>query len=980
MPYAKKVQRVLAGSLNLRARATEIPDSDNQKCINIAFDQDGGLRSRKGHDLLCTAGGPVKQMIRALGTRWQAVGTAYIAGFKKYVWKMGGGSVDKDCAVIITNAGPRKSDGTQDWRWIPKAPTDKPTIKTAADVITPVDDFTAGWDVDPADTNFAFDESGLRIQGAADTVISATKAVSLNLYDGYDLDDVFKIVIRAKKWSNIVGATFEVDVGDGTFTNDYYRCKMPLKDILAAKKENITIYIRKRFQAPDVAAQNKFRYGSFERVGQTTDKDWRSVVKLRVKVEFSDVTKFWFTSWVMVGNEDNTLEGDDFQVCFTYTTKDEHESNPSPWSDPITVNHGSINVTEMAESDDPQVTGKHIYLRGGTLRLPYRADGAKEAADGEAAPGPVEGPSYTIIASADDLTGFDFVLEDDHDDPPDAEGCAGPYYGRILAFKGSTLYWSHQNKPYAFTNPDGPDGDWAPVDENGGDIKYISVGVHEAWLYCENEIYILMGDPAEAFGELHPSGINMGTPSRTGVAKVATGGDVAYLGSGIYLVDGTTARKISEEIEPIFQGRAIQLWDGTTAQPVSDPSTVAVGWDDGVIWVSHTNGTLLCHIKSGRWFQDSRKFTCFQSEGEAGILGGMSDGKVVHLNFGETDAGAAIPVDFLSKAFDCEAQDSEKVFEDITIYHDTAGQNLTATVYYAEGLGVSQTLNSFGRQRTVIQLNNGNGIRARNLAVRIEGSITSEIAIDAIDIPFYIEPREAKSYDTGPTNGSTNKVKLIRALRPSLENAVDVSLRLSTDIPSFGLAERETHVIGTNLFRRLEPVVMTAECYGHLMRVVASASAAGHFRLQELEAQIQVVGTYLHGQKGEYYLSDPMDFGSERVKLAKEIEIVYSTVGTVAVTLSTDLPGNSVVARGTTTFPATLGEQSIKLPLPGTIKFRLIQLRLAPSVNCRIEAIRLFMKMIGAPNATPWGWVDFPLEKTQDAIWVSLSFPQDQAG
>src|SRR6185436_12134334 len=105
---------------------------------------------------------------------------------------------------------------------------------------------------------------------------------------------------------------------------------------------------------------------------------------------------------------------------------------------------------------------------------------------------------------------------------------------------------------------------------------------------------------------------------------------------------------------------------------------------------------------------------------------------------------------------------------------------------------------------------------------------------------------------------------------------------------------------------------------------------------------------------------------------------VYSTVGTARMFISTDLPGNAIVTRGIAIFPATLGEQSIKIKLPGTIKGRLFQFRFEPTVDCRVEAIRVFMKMIGLPNATSWGWIELPLEKTQDAIWQNLTFSQDQ--
>lgn len=991
--YNKSVQRVLAGSLNLRARPTEIPGDDHQKSVNIAYDQAGGLRSRKGGSLICTASDSVSQMLHAMNFRWQATKAAYIAGFKRYVWKMGAGEVDKACSTIISTAGPRKSNGTEDLRWLPAAPTEKPTAATTEAVTTIVDDFQSGWvdsDGDPLEYNL-HGVSGLFIQGADDTVIAATKTVTLNLYDGFDKDDIFKVVLASKNWSKIKGCTFEVDVGDGTFENDYYRCKMPLKDIVAARKESVSFYIRKRILEVDTAAGNKNQWAEFERIGSTTNTDWRSVVALRVKVEFTLATRFWFIRWEMVGNEDNLLEGDDFQVCYTYDTVDGHESNPSPWSDPIVVNHTSIKVMGMAASGDGQVIGQNVYLRGGTLALPYRVNGAKLDPDTGLPTEivPIIGSEYTIIASADDLSDLSIILEDDHDDPPDATGLAdAPFYGRLLAFKDSRFYWSHQNKPFAFANPDGPDGDWDEIDENAGDIKRMVVRFQQTRLYCENAIMVLEGDPADALAVIHPSGIEMGTPSRFGVCKAVGGVDVAYLGGGIYLVDDSSVQKISEGIEPIFQGLQTRLWDGTVAMPIENPSTVAVGYEDGIIYVSHSNGTLVMDLARRRWFQDSRLFTCFQAEGETGILGGQSNGKVLHLNTGNTDEGAAIPIDFLSKAYDVGLQDSEKVFEDITIYHDTGGQTLDVTIYYAEGIGIAGTINSSARSRTVIQLNDGDGIRARNLAIRISGSVTVPIFIDSIDIPWYVEPREAKSYDTGAVNGGTNKVKLIRELRSRIENDNSVEVRLDTDIPAFGLALRESHTVGTNLFRRAEPIVMTGgEHYGHIFRVVASGT--GYFHMADLEVLLQVIGLYLRGERGEYYLSDALDFGTERVKLLKEIEIVYRSVNTTLLTLSTDLPGDAIATRFTATLPATSGERSVKIPSPecpissglmGIVKGRLYQLRLDPAVDCRIEAIRFWMKMIGAPNATPWGWYDLPQEKTQDAVWTSVPFQEDAPG
>ena len=1001
MSYSKNVQRILGGGIDYRVRPTELPDAAAQKMTNCSLDQNRSIRSRKGHKLLCNASGKVLQMIRGLGARWAAttaavdkdctaliaVPSAYIVSFKKFIW--------------AGNGQMRKSDGTHDWRWIPKAPTDPPEIATAAEVITLVDDFTEGWVEDigvdsdtegeepPAEpAEVAFDDNGLKVKGADATVKSYTKAKTLNLYDGFDKDDLFRIRLRAKVWSKIAGVSFEVDVNTGDFKTDFYKARMPLKEIIGGKKETMTFYLRKRPLEPDEAADNKNQWGFFERIGQTTDKDWRSVVALRVKVEFTEATRFWFSNWEMVGNEDNTLEGDDFGVYYTYTTKAGHESNPSPKSKLITVNHGSINVTKLVASTDEQVIGCNVYLTGGTLGAVYRVNGA-----GKFAAKPTTDDSdvvpfgdYTITQSANDLTDFNIQLEDDHDDPPEADGIAGPYFGRILAWKGSRLYWTHQNKPYAFSNPDGPDGDWTDLGEDGGKIMHISIRPDQAWIYTEHDMFLLVGDPgADNGSSIHSTGLRMGTPARNGVAQAGPA-DIAYLGTGVYITDTSgTARKISEELEPIFKGIATDLWDGSQVQPINDPTSIALGYEDGIVRFSHSEFTFVHSITLSRWVGDTRVFTAYQPEGEAGMLAGKANGEIVHLEDGFTDNGVAITIDFLSKAYDCGYHDSEKRAEDVTTYFDAAGNPLTETVYYTDnGLGIPTTLTGFGRDRYVLQLNGGQGIRARAFAVRITGATVFEAFIEAIDLNYYIEAREAKSYDTAVTDAGTHHVKLIRELQVDLENVSAVTCTLETDLPHFGLSAKETHAIGVNVFRRTEPVVMTDEIYGHDFRIVLSG-AAGMFHCFGARALVQSIGTYLHGQKDEYYLSDPVDWGSERVKLAREIEIVYRTVGSATVTLYADIPTGVFAAAdnsvATFTLTQSLLERTAKLRLTGLIKARLFQLRVAPTANdFRLEAARIRLKAIGEPSATPWTWTDFPVAATQDAIWTDLSFQQDAPG
>ncbi len=139
----------------------------------------------------------------------------------------------------------------------------------------------------------------------------------------------------------------------------------------------------------------------------------------------------------------------------------------------------------------------------------------------------------------------------------------------------------------------------------------------------------------------------------------------------------------------------------------------------------------------------------------------------------------------------------------------------------------------------------------------------------------------------------------------------------------------------------------------------------------------QVYGTYL--EDGEYYASDPLDFGTERIKLIREIEVVYEGAGG-HFTLKTDLPGNEIVSRGEADFPAVVGEQSIKVRLEADIKGRLYEALFEPVGATRVEAIRFLIKMVGEPSATPWTWMSLPVASTQDAVWSEISFGSDDIG
>ncbi len=1003
MPYQGQAERILSGSLNLLQPGSEIADHDAQKLENFSYDANGNLRSRKGHTAICSASS-VNQLLKSLGARWQAVEDASIVGYQKYLWKVGAGQALKNCGSVIGTGGPRKSRGSDDLRWIPKAPATKPTTKAADTVSLLISDFAEGWVVDPAGADSIHtdtDEAGdpiegsdhLQIQAGGDETYSAMLDVSLDLATGHHIDDVHKITLWCKQWKKIEGVSFECDCNNGDFATDCYVTKMDLLNRIIGKRDEAVFYIRKRPFGVDRAAEDKKRYGHFNRIGSTPDKDWRSIVKLRIKVDFSDGTKFRFIKWELIGDEDNVLEGDDFRVYQTFTTADSHESNPGPASDPLTVNRNGIEVSDLAVSDDPQVTGSNIYLSGGTLGLIYRVNGSGEELVDEGG-NPVDptggftvaGTSYSIIQGEDDITALGIEMENDHDDPPDGAVVVGPYYDRLLIAQSGDhperIWWSKQAKPYAFPGANQAIGNFNDVGNTGEKIMAITLRPHTALIYKENSVWVLMGDPGDLTGDFHNTNAQMGISSPNGVVNAGPV-DYAHMSEGIYVFNGATPTKISQKIDPIFKGRTITLSDGTTADPVTDVTDTALGFRDNVLWFSYTSAggrrTLKLDIETARWFSDTRGFTAFYYEGQNGtFIGALSSGSVVSLETGLTDSGSAIHLDYLSKDYDMGRPDMDKKFEDFTIETLPGSSPLTITAYFngrmEDASSVSLGTTSGGREVFRVT-SDGKGKLARTMAIRLEGDASAETVINKLIINHYLAARQAKTYDTIPFDAGTAKVKLIREMFVDLDNPAAATLALYTDQPGFAMAERDTGVFGISSERRGERKVFSSDYYGHLMRMIIQGE---DIRVHGARALLQVVGTYLFGSRGEFWSSDQIDFGSERIKMIKEIEAVYYGAGSI--TVESDLPGGQLVTRTVRTLTSATLEETRKLRMTGYLLGRLWRFRVAPSGgDMRLEAVRVYMKIMGEHGATSWQWVNLPVEASQDAQWHELEFGKDQA-
>jgi len=84
-------------------------------------------------------------------------------------------------------------------------------------------------------------------------------------------------------------------------------------------------------------------------------------------------------------------------------------------------------------------------------------------------------------------------------------------------------------------------------------------------------------------------------------------------------------------------------------------------------------------------------------------------------------------------------------------------------------------------------------VRARNIAVRIEGSTGFEALIYSVYIHYYVEARQALSFDTGVTDLGTHVAKQISEMDFDIEAEGVITWRWYADIPGQLLVLRQTN-------------------------------------------------------------------------------------------------------------------------------------------------------------------------------------------
>ncbi|MCC7235602.1 MAG: hypothetical protein IT163_09885 [Bryobacterales bacterium] len=576
---------------------------------------------------------------------------------------------------------------------------------------------------------------------------------------------------------------------------------------------------------------------------------------------------------------------------------EDFESNPSPATAEVDATAGVdyIGLTNLPVSADPQVNCRHIYRigtgGGSTLSAATRVatiyNNALTTHDDYQTDVEVAAGSGETIAAGPPLVkqGAAVLMETDHDPAPLANGVVA-YMNRLVVFRDSVnprrIYYTPAFKPWYFRGSNnGTVGDWFDVDD---DVVTVTVKPRMLYIYTKSSIWRIVGDISENPPELQRSDYGI-----VGPRAVASMGhtDLFLSKEGLCEFNGDFAKLVSPKLDPVFHDDAFFIARGVAIQhnPMADSSanlaTASLAVRSGRVWMSFVDTasvrqTWQYEVATQRWVRDSRRLFNFLDEGQGGDLilcfhQAKSGAGYVGAHYAEDAAtdgsavGSNYDAAFHSAYLDQGFPESEKVYEDITIDADTGGLNMTVKVYTNNGELAGDeynigTINTSTRQPVTFPLNTttGPGIRGRNLAVRLECTNTGQtIQVFRIFGHYYVEPRKAKSFDTGETDLRSPWVKEFDQILLKIKSTANVDWKLYTELPSGTMAVAASGTITTTTTEKPIVLPITAGVHGRLMRLTLYC-ASGVFQLYD-DVQILVRPTpeYFNGANGEKFVTLP---------------------------------------------------------------------------------------------------------------------------
>lgn len=566
---------------------------------------------------------------------------------------------------------------------------------------------------------------------------------------------------------------------------------------------------------------------------------------------------------------------------FTPTPGDvDFETNPSVLSNEVICSGDQVDISNVfCPATTTGVYSIKLYRVGDGLPEPTLVGIWDIDANGFARGGTATlTDSYSDEAVADDPG---TLLETDHDPPPLADGCVS-HMGRMVIFRSPAnpkrVYYSPAFKPAYFPGAaNGSAGFWFDVDDDIVDVVTKPRALH---IYTKTSIWRVAGDMAQNPPERTRS--DFGAVAPLGQASL---GLVDYFRArdGICEFNGETASLITSPVGPLFTADTVNIALGDSLQQVpfarASLATTVLCARSTRLWVlgTDTDGnrqTWLFDPAINKWVRDSRHLYNLMNEGDGGDLIGCfaaTEAGVAHvgayiLESGTTD-GSAVGGQYVavwhSRYSDQGAPANDKVYEDVFLEVDTDGRDMTVTAYTNNGEAAGDeylvgTVNTTERTQVVMAINTGGtrpGIRGKNLALRLAVTNTGQtIAVYKAGVHFYVEPRQAKSFDTGETDGRIPWVKQLLYVQLDLENAGNVTVKLYSDQPGSAMAQRDTWTVATGTRRQIN-LPIDADTEGRLLRITL-VSSSDFQMFDQVRVLVRAVPEYYNGAASEGFTSN----------------------------------------------------------------------------------------------------------------------------
>lgn len=649
-------------------------------------------------------------------------------------------------------------------------------------------------------------------------------------------DDIIEMYVFVSEPQNLDTVTLMIDVENGDFTQDYYyftwknteeiiETRPEIPEILAHEYDvegQARRQLEDRIETRKVATttfrpdKDSWNYlsisrGQFSRVGGTANKNWSTVLAVRVSFQGSAALTCRFDAIRIIGGNTSPLKGDyvwRYIYAYdngTYVAK----SPPSGKSTEVTLENRGARVNVTASSD-PQTTRIWLFRMGGLLDSFYRvADLTNTSGD------------VLDNFSDEDALRVGIALETDNVLPPDnIISIAGPHADRLFALTKTHLYPSRRRNPDSFSN-----GQVIRIGDDTERCYWLAKTFGGLYVGTSKDIYRIDGDGSE-----HPDGTvdlrktNLNIPHPPISRAFAQQGDVlCYLAAdGWRLFTGQGSASLSRDTELLYKGYTRWLVSPVNISNLSSKFKAAIGKNQLLAITPEGTNTIKSTViyrydfAKQRWYRHVYPFSmrAITRQPDGSILVGSDDGFIHKLDSGLTDTGAYIPITVWTINDNDGTPENKKDADQYFIHLNTGGQQATVNFHTDESVASQVTLSPTGNEGATTFFADLTALPVfRAIHQRITGSFNTFLLYEYA-ITYRIRPRTRLVWDTGPAFDQDTDFIWLRQFRLKAIAASNLTVT-----PYFEDIAEAAQTITVSAGRtRIYPVYLGRSINGRLLR------------------------------------------------------------------------------------------------------------------------------------------------------------------